>query len=107
MGFLTFDRSEDLGLVKTLHGAFKGRLREIMDQSQHTSADSGGEAAAYEFCQSLDAWEREREFLSTFSSTGSPSVGSKLIPLTVFTLGEAAAKEVKVWSQVKATKAAR
>jgi hypothetical protein len=37
---------------------------QIMDQSQHTSADSGGEGAAYEFCQGLDAWEKERKLYS-------------------------------------------
>lgn len=49
------------GLAESLHTAFRERLVQIMDQSQHTSADSGGEGAAYEFCQGLDTWERERE----------------------------------------------
>ena len=34
---------------------------EIMDQSQHSLADHGGEGAAYEFAQGLDSWEKERE----------------------------------------------
>ena len=37
-----------------------------MDQSQHTSADTGGEGAAYEFCQGLDSWEKQREQADVF-----------------------------------------
>jgi len=36
---------------------------QIMDQSQHSLADHGGEGAAYEFSQGLDTWEKERMFL--------------------------------------------
>lgn len=36
-------------------------MTQVMDQSQHTSADTGGEGAAYEFCQGLDSWEKQRE----------------------------------------------
>ena len=39
---------------------------QVMDQSQHTSADTGGEGAAYEFCQALDVWEKERESPSSY-----------------------------------------
>lgn len=55
-------RSEDPTLAETLNSAFRDRMIEVMDQSQHTSADSGGEGAAYEFCQALDTWEKERTF---------------------------------------------
>lgn len=47
--------------MKVLDESFRSRLVEVMDQSQHTSADSGGEGAAYEFCQGLDSWEKQRE----------------------------------------------
>lgn len=49
-------------LPPALETAFKERMIGIMDQAQHTSADSGGESAAYEFGQGLDRWERECEF---------------------------------------------
>lgn len=58
------NRIEDDQLVKVLEMSFKARVGEVMDQSQHTSADSGGEGAAYEFCQGLDSWERECESLA-------------------------------------------
>lgn len=35
---------------------------QVMDQSQHTSADSGGEGAAYAYSQNLDVWEKECMF---------------------------------------------
>ncbi|KAI5474898.1 GINS complex, subunit Psf3 [Pseudohyphozyma bogoriensis] len=77
--------TDDPTLAETLDHAFKKRLVEVFDQSQHTSADTGGEAAAYEFCQGLDAWERE-----------------------LFLLGESSAKEMKSWStEIKAKKGTR
>lgn len=53
---------EDPVLVKILYESFRSRLIAVMDQSQHLLADSGGESAAYEFCQALDTWERECTF---------------------------------------------
>lgn len=52
---------DELELVQVLDRAFRERMMEVMDQSQHTSADGGGEGAAYEFCQGLDTWEKQRE----------------------------------------------
>jgi GINS complex subunit 3 len=54
-------RSEDAELGRILENSFKTRLIPIMDQSQHSLADHGGEGAAYEFSQGLDSWEKERE----------------------------------------------
>jgi hypothetical protein len=54
-------RVEDAELSAILETSFKTRLIEIMDQSQHSLADHGGEGAAYEFAQGLDSWEKERE----------------------------------------------
>lgn len=59
-------RTIDDALARTLHSAFRDRMVHVMDQSQHTLADSGGEGAAYEFCQGLDSWEKEREFRFPF-----------------------------------------
>lgn len=67
---LTGSRSEDPTLAETLNSAFRERMIEVMDQSQHTSADSGGEGAAYEFCQALDTWEKERTFASRLGALG-------------------------------------
>lgn len=61
MGLCLTNSVEDEALVKVLYESFMARLVDIMDQSQHSSADTGGEGAAYEFCQKLDAWERQRE----------------------------------------------
>ncbi|KAM0748616.1 hypothetical protein T439DRAFT_327880 [Meredithblackwellia eburnea MCA 4105] len=72
------------GLTDSLHNAFRERLVQVMDQSQHTSADSGGEGAAYEFCQGLDIWERE-----------------------LFLRGETSAKEVKAWSEIKSSSSSK
>jgi GINS complex subunit 3 len=63
-----FRRIVDETLAPTLNEAFKTRVIEVMDQSQHTSADAGGEGAAYEFCQSLDSWERECQCVLSFHS---------------------------------------
>lgn len=61
-------RTEDPVLAKVLEDAFKTRLMQIMDQSQHSLADHGGEGAAYEFSQGLDTWEKERKVpISPFS----------------------------------------
>lgn len=46
--------------MEILNRSFRERMLEVMDQSQHTSADGGGEGAAYEFCQGLDTWEKQR-----------------------------------------------
>lgn len=54
-------RVEDAELSAILETSFKTRLIEIMDQSQHSLADHGGEGAAYEFAQGLDSWEKERK----------------------------------------------
>ncbi|SCZ90835.1 BZ3500_MvSof-1268-A1-R1_Chr1-3g02298 [Microbotryum saponariae] len=68
-------------IQKALDDSFRTRVKEVMDQSQHTSADSGGEGAAYEFCQGLDGWERQ-----------------------LFLLGEQSAKEMRAWFEVKGMK---
>lgn len=57
---LSSHRVEDAELAKILDGSFRTRLIQIMDQSQHSLADHGGEGAAYEFSQGLDSWEKER-----------------------------------------------
>ena len=57
-------RVEDAELSAILETSFKTRLIEIMDQSQHSLADHGGEGAAYEFAQGLDSWEKERKSLA-------------------------------------------
>ncbi|KAK4055219.1 DNA replication protein [Microbotryomycetes sp. JL201] len=75
---------EDEALVTTLHTAFKERMLDIQDQSQHSSADSGGEGAAYEFCQRLDAWEKQ-----------------------LFLVGESVAKDYKAWAETKSRKGGR
>ncbi|GAA5940283.1 DNA replication protein PSF3 [Sporobolomyces koalae] len=72
---------EDEALAKTLEDAFKARLVQIMDQSQHSLADHGGEGAAYEFSQGLDAWEKE-----------------------LFHVGEASAKQMKNWFDTRGKK---
>ncbi|KAK4057586.1 DNA replication protein [Microbotryomycetes sp. JL221] len=69
---------EDEQLVTLLHSTFKQRMFEIQDQSQHSSADSGGEGSAYEFCQKLDSWEKQ-----------------------LFNVGEQSAKDFKAWQQIK------
>ncbi|GAA5859793.1 hypothetical protein JCM5296_003644 [Sporobolomyces johnsonii] len=66
--------TEDPQLATTLESAFKTRLIQIMDQSQHSLADHGGEGAAYEFSQGLDTWEKE-----------------------LFHVGETSAKQMKAW----------
>ncbi|POY71322.1 hypothetical protein BMF94_5634 [Rhodotorula taiwanensis] len=69
---------EDTELSAILETSFKTRLVEIMDQSQHSLADHGGEGAAYEFAQGLDSWEKE-----------------------LFTVGETSAKQIKSWMDTK------
>jgi GINS complex subunit 3 len=64
--FPFFDRSEDAELARVLENSFKTRVIPIMDQSQHSLADHGGEGAAYEFSQGLDVWEKERTSQSRF-----------------------------------------
>ncbi|BGP28674.1 DNA replication protein [Rhodotorula toruloides] len=72
---------EDATLSTILDHSFKTRLVQIMDQSQHSLADHGGEGAAYEFAQGLDLWEKE-----------------------LFTVGETSAKQMKTWFDTKAKK---
>ncbi|GJN91528.1 hypothetical protein Rhopal_004551-T1 [Rhodotorula paludigena] len=72
---------EDTELAKILDGSFRTRLIQIMDQSQHSLADHGGEGAAYEFSQGLDSWEKE-----------------------LFNVGETSAKQIKTWFDTKARK---
>ncbi|SGY31482.1 BQ5605_C002g01234 [Microbotryum silenes-dioicae] len=76
-------------IQKALDDSFRTRVKEVMDQSQHTSADSGGEGAAYEFCQGLDGWERQSNRWTI------------RFPHTVFLLGEQSAKEMRAWFAVK------
>ncbi|GAA6061037.1 hypothetical protein JCM10212_004611 [Sporobolomyces blumeae] len=73
--------TEDADLAKILEESFKARLVQIMDQSQHSLADHGGEGAAYEFSQGLDTWEKE-----------------------LFQLGETSAKQIKSWFDAKGKK---
>jgi hypothetical protein len=68
MLLFSVDRIEDETLARVLDGAFRARLVQVMDQSQHTSADTGGEGAAYEFCQGLDTWEKQRALTSLSSA---------------------------------------
>lgn len=93
-------------LVKALDAAFRERMLEVMDQSQHTSADSGGEGAAYEFCQGLDTWEKQRtsrlSVLERHPADRIPPCG-----LAVFHRGETAAKEFKSYSELKSKKPGR
>ncbi|GAA5888163.1 hypothetical protein JCM16303_003763, partial [Sporobolomyces ruberrimus] len=72
---------EDEALSKTLEASFRTRLVQIMDQSQHSLADHGGEGAAYEFSQGLDTWEKE-----------------------LFHIGESSAKGMKNWFDAKSGK---
>ncbi|GAA6026131.1 hypothetical protein JCM11491_000888 [Sporobolomyces phaffii] len=72
---------EDDDLAKTLERAFRTRLVQIMDQSQHSLADHGGEGAAYEFSQGLDTWEKE-----------------------LFHIGETSAKQMKHWLDARGAK---
>ncbi|BGP44703.1 DNA replication protein [Rhodotorula kratochvilovae] len=72
---------DDPELSKILEHSFKTRLVQIMDQSQHSLADHGGEGAAYEFSQGLDSWEKE-----------------------LFTVGENSARQMKAWFDTKAKK---
>lgn len=60
MSLLLIYRMVDAPLVQALDSSYRERMIEVMDQSQHTSADGGGEGAAYEFCQGLDSWEKQR-----------------------------------------------
>ncbi|GAA5891108.1 hypothetical protein JCM6882_006421 [Rhodosporidiobolus microsporus] len=73
--------SEDAELARILEASFKARLVQIMDQSQHSLADHGGEGAAYEFSQGLDLWEKE-----------------------LFHVGETSAKQMKAWLDTKSKK---
>ncbi|GAA5832579.1 hypothetical protein JCM5353_002197 [Sporobolomyces roseus] len=73
--------TEDPILAKVLEDAFKTRLMQIMDQSQHSLADHGGEGAAYEFSQGLDTWEKE-----------------------LFHIGETSAKQMKNWFDARGKK---
>ncbi|GAA5831228.1 hypothetical protein JCM3766R1_002974 [Sporobolomyces carnicolor] len=75
--------TEDPALADTLQDAFRTRLVQIMDQSQHSLADHGGEGAAYEFSQGLDTWEKE-----------------------LFHVGETSAKQMKHWLDARAGKKA-
>jgi hypothetical protein len=68
-------RTVDETLATVLHTAFRERMIAVMDQSQHTSADTGGEGAAYEFCQALDTWEKECESLSSDEEGGGGADG--------------------------------
>ncbi|GAA6036577.1 hypothetical protein JCM8097_001234 [Rhodosporidiobolus ruineniae] len=72
---------EDAELQRILEASFKARIVQIMDQSQHSLADHGGEGAAYEFSQGLDAWEKE-----------------------LFHVGETSAKQMKAWLDQKSKK---
>ncbi|GAA5866355.1 hypothetical protein JCM3774_006629 [Rhodotorula dairenensis] len=72
---------EDTELAAILEASFKTRLIEIMDQSQHSLADHGGEGAAYEFAQGLDSWEKE-----------------------LFIAGETSARQIKTWFDAKGKK---
>lgn len=54
-------RTEDASLLPTLHDSFRTRMVEIMDQSQHSLGTSMADGHAYDYCLTLDAWERERE----------------------------------------------
>ncbi|GAA6004403.1 hypothetical protein JCM10207_000711 [Rhodosporidiobolus poonsookiae] len=76
--------SEDAQLAQILENSFKTRLVQIMDQSQHSLADHGGEGAAYEFSQGLDTWEKE-----------------------LFHVGETSARQMKTWLDAKASKPSR
>ncbi|BGP12653.1 hypothetical protein JCM10213_008790 [Rhodosporidiobolus nylandii] len=75
---------EDPELARILEASFKARLVQIMDQSQHSLADHGGEGAAYEFSQGLDGWEKE-----------------------LFHVGETSAKQMKAWLDTKSKKPSR
>ncbi|GAA5857060.1 hypothetical protein JCM8547_007937 [Rhodosporidiobolus lusitaniae] len=70
--------SEDPELSRILEASYKARIIQIMDQSQHSLADHGGEGAAYEFSQGLDQWEKE-----------------------LFHVGETSAKQMKQWLDTK------
>lgn len=90
-------------MTKVLNESFKSRMTQVMDQSQHTSADTGGEGAAYEFCQGLDSWEKQRECL--LPSVRVPKELMRVgVSRLVFLIGEAAAREYKAWVEVKGKK---
>lgn len=73
-------RVEDAELSAILETSFKTRLIEIMDQSQHSLADHGGEGAAYEFAQGLDSWEKERELQAVPAWLLRPDLAGSLLP---------------------------
>lgn len=62
-------RIDDDRLKEVLHRAFKARLQEIMDQSQHASSATASASSgvgnvdmqAELFLQGMDEWEKERE----------------------------------------------
>ncbi|CEQ38880.1 SPOSA6832_00340 [Sporobolomyces salmonicolor] len=99
------NRTEDPQLATTLESAFKTRLIQIMDQSQHSLADHGGEGAAYEFSQGLDTWEKERTSDPLGSSSCAlsgphPALSRHWLTrprILVFQVGETSAKQIKAW----------
>lgn len=63
---------DDPNLKEVLHRAFRLRLPEVMDQSQHASAATtsgtgsgvgGVDQQAEAFLAGLDEWEKEREYI--------------------------------------------
>lgn len=54
-------RIQDDKLKDIMHTAFKARLAEIFDHSQHDIGHSAGAQDAADFIAGLDDWEKERE----------------------------------------------
>lgn len=59
---------DDPNLKDILNKAFKARLAEVMDQSQHASTSGNGvgnvDQSAAAFLAGLDEWEKECEYWS-------------------------------------------
>ena len=69
---------QDEKLKEAMHNAFRDRLAEVFDQSQHMGAPGSAatDAQAADFVAGLDDWERE-----------------------LFASGEASARAMRVWSE--------
>lgn len=110
---------DDPRLKDTLHKAFRSRLPEIMDHSQHASTTSSSSVGnidqqAAAFLAGLDEWEKESEYqnhptsntCTTYELYDSTRLTNALVSMIhpVYNAGEQGSRAMKIWTESRRSK---